>query len=136
MTCERPKNSFDPICERKDDQFSPAIHAFFDRFENELPRYVSIIPSRRAGLKVTLCLFLFFAFLLSIDAFYYRKSQNPYVKYRWIVGLTVTLYVSIKIGLEVQQYLFRIHNLTMNKQHFANIDWLKMYANALRPALF
>lgn len=132
MDCEkwkRPKKVLETFCERSGTEPSTAVHAFFDRVENNLPRYVSRVPSLLAGFVTTVV-------ILCIGGGYIHREKkgatelSPALRTR-LAGMTAGLVLAaLFIGNEVRDSLYGWHMLSTNAQHFANVYWLKQYAGA------
>ena len=59
------------------------------------------------------------------------KQSSPIVQFRWIVMLCVLLLTCALLYDFVQGKMYGVHMLAANKQHFANVHWLKQYAQSL-----
>ena len=61
----------------------------------------------------------------------YKDDSNPLRRLQWLVVMGVMLAVASFVADLVQDKLYQITMVRLNKQHFANVHWLKQYQRAL-----
>lgn len=108
-----------------------AVDRFFDRAAEALPVYVSATPAIVAGLAVATLVFLQGAIVVVDDRRQHTKSSDVTKRYRWVLMLGVLLGVCGMLSEFVQERVYALLMLKMNKQHFANVHWLRQYVRAL-----
>lgn len=108
-----------------------AIDRFFDRATDALPIFVPAMPSMIAGALVALVVFLMGAQAVYDDYKTFSKSVDLVKRYRWMVVLGLLLVVCNTLSTFVQTTTYRISNISLNKQHFANVHWLEQYKMAV-----
>lgn len=107
-----------------------AVDRFFDRASEALPTYVSSMPAMLAGLGVATVVFLQGAYIVNDDRRENATSKDVVKRYRWVLLLGVLLGVCGMLSDFVQDRVYAMHMLKLNKQHFANVHWLRHYVRA------
>lgn len=106
------------------------VDRFFDRLEKSLPTFVPALPSIILGIIVTLIVLSFGTVLAMWDRHNTKDSTNIVVRTRWIVTLAVFMFASGMLGDLIQNKHYTIRCILDNRQHFANVHWLRMYSRA------
>lgn len=127
---QRPLRSTDLVSDRETGVTVDAVHAFFDRVENLLPRYVSRLPSMVVGFVVSSVIVYFFRTPILEDREANKDEIDPVKRYRWILSMGILFVVTGFVRDAVQQAVYRTMNLRVNGQHFANTFWLREYVTA------
>jgi uncharacterized membrane protein len=60
------------------------------------------------------------------------KSKDPLKKFRWIIMLAVLLAVCAMLYDFVQEKVYNISMIALNKQHIANLHWIRQYKKSMR----
>ena len=128
----RPYESFGDVVKRSEIPFADMIHAFFDRFENLCPRYVSRLPSMLLGVIVFNILMTLFLDSVVLEKRMHSSSLDPTLKMRWILMLIVVAGISLWVAGKVQDKMYMIDSLKKNKDHFALTFWLGQYAKSIK----
>lgn len=95
-----------------------------------LPKFVPAMPSIILGLVVGLVLLLSGLLLSMWDRYQTKGDPNVFVRTRWIIGIVVAVFVAGMAGDTVQNKHYTIRCIVINKQHFANVHWLRLYRRA------
>lgn len=112
-------------------ELAQAVHAFFDRSEKTLPHYVSATPSMMVAMSATLAVFLQGGITVRADQLQNKDSLDPMKKFRWVIMLAVLLGVCNTLYDFVQEKAYNVAMITMNKQHIANLHWLRQYRKSV-----
>ena len=128
----RPYESFGDVTDRSGTPSADMMHAFFDRFENLCPRYVSRLPSMLLGLIVFNILMTLFMDSVVLEKRMHSSSLDPTLKMRWILMLIVVVGISAWVGGKVQDRMYMKDSLEKNKDHFALTFWLGQYAKSMK----
>ena len=97
------------------------VDRVFDRLTDALPKYVSTTPSKQYATAVSLS--LFFIFIIVIYSIDYINLIH-----KIILNMLSGIACFYLFGV-LQEKLFNRQMLSQNKQHFANISWLRRYLN-------
>ena len=97
-----------------------------------LPGYVPAMPSMKVAGISCLSIFLLGTFIAMIDMYVLRKHAKSTMRLRWILIQLITLYITVKLFPLIQRKVYIMDNLQRNKQHFANVFWLKEYMESFR----
>ena len=108
------------------------VDQIFERFHECLPQYVPAFPSLMRGIIVTLLITVMGIVIGLKDKNETSNTKDIVVKTRWILVILIFLYVGLQVGDIVKDKHYMLQCLSTNKQHFANIHWLKEYKNALK----
>lgn len=100
--------------------------------DNILPGFVGAVPSMKVAGISCFCVFLIGTLLAMIDMYASRKDIKSTKKFRWILIQIFTLYITVKLFPLIQRKVYIVHNLARNKQHYANVFWLKEYMESFR----
>lgn len=124
----RPWESYGVIDNRDGGQ---SVHAFFDRFENVCPRFVSRIPALLVGVIVMNLVVVLFMDAVKLEKRMHHNSSDPFLRSRWVVMFLCVLLIAGFIAYVVRDQIYLIDSIKMNKQHFANAFWLEQYTKAM-----
>lgn len=113
-------------------ELTNAVHAFFDRAENALPHYVPTMPSMIVAIIATLIVFTQGLTTVLEEKQENLKAKDPLKKFRWVVMLAVLIGVCAMLYDFVQEKVYNISMIALNKQHISNTHWLKQYRKALK----
>jgi len=113
-------------------ELAQAVHAFFDRTEKALPYYVPAMPSMVVAIIATLIVFTQGLASVLEDKSENVKSKDPLKKFRWIIMLAVLLAVCAMLYDFVQEKVYNISMIALNKQHIANLHWIRQYKKSMR----
>ena len=108
------------------------VDKIFENLGEALPHYVPAMPSIYRGLVVTIIISLVGLTIAYRDKKENEDSKDVIVKTRWVVVLLVFVYMGVQIGDIVKDKHYTIECLRLNKQHFANVHWLKEYVAAIK----
>lgn len=108
------------------------VNALFDNMRSLLPAFVPAMPSIKLGIFVTLVITILGLVIALIDKKNQKDNKDVLQKTRWILVALVSLMIGIYIGDYVKDKNYAIRSLNTNKQHFANVHWLKSYIKAYR----
>ena len=111
---------------------SEAIKTLFEQIDICLPKYVPAMPSIILGLSVTLVIIFTGTIISMIDKNRSKKKSDAIQKYRWIIVLIIFAYLGLQVGDLVKDKHYTISSVRLNKQHFANIHWLRLYVDAFK----
>lgn len=127
----RPFESHGVITNRSDKEGAQFVHAFFDRFENVSPRFVSRVPSQIVAFIVFNVVVILFSEGIALERRMHHDSGDPILRMRWI-GMVIALVVgALYAGGFVGAKVYMIDSILYNKQHFANVFWLREYLKAM-----
>lgn len=108
-----------------------AIQQLFMSSKNALPRYVPAMASIVIGIVVSIALFLTGIVIALIDRVASKGSSSFMTRTRWIVVLLVSAIVAVYIGDFVQDKHYTFKCIKLNRQHYANVHWLRLYSRAM-----
>lgn len=108
------------------------VEKLFEKFHDCLPEYVPAFPSLVRGLVVTVVVTIIGIIIGLRDKKETSESKDIVLKTRWIVVVLVFLYIGLQVGDLVKDKHYMIKCLALNKQHYANIHWLKEYRSAIK----
>ena len=63
-----------------------------------------------------------------------RDSDDVIERTRWLFIVVITIYVAAVITDFVRDKHYLFESIALNKQHYANVAWLKEYMKALRAS--
>lgn len=109
------------------DRLSETIRALF---ADALPKYVPASPSIFLGLVVTTVVVVASIAYAAVDRS--RAKDGVFDRYRWVVIVLVGVAVGAKLGDYVQEKHYTISCIRENRQHYANVHWLRLYMRAWR----
>lgn len=112
------------------------VNEIFAKFQSCLPEYVPAMPSIILGMIVTGVMLVAGVVAALVDRHLTRNKQFV-VRVRWIVLVIVAVVVSSFVGTYVQERHYTIRCITTNRQHYANVHWLRAYSLSLqgKPAI-
>jgi hypothetical protein len=108
------------------------VHAFFDRFENVCPRYVSRVPAMLIGLIVFNVLVMLLLDSVVLEKRLHSTAMDPTLRMRWVLMLVVIVGGCGWVAGKVQEKMYMVDSLKVNKDHFALAFWLGEYAKRLK----
>lgn len=115
----------------REGELAQAVDRFFDRAAGGLPVFVPAMPSLLAGTAGALVVFLIGGRVVREERNRYLETEDLTKRYRWVVLLGVLLLVCGYVSDAVQNKVYTFSNVALNRQHFANVHWLKVYKTAL-----
>lgn len=107
-----------------------AITTLADVVSGALPKYVPAFSSILFGLVVSIVIMIGMAVLAMIDRSRNKKSKNYIDRIRWLLIIALGVILAIKVGDYVQEKHYTIQCIKTNRQHYANIHWLRLYNRA------
>ena len=110
---------------------SDSIKTLFEKGKEALPGYVPAFPSLKLGLLVGAIVFLLGLSAALTDRYMTKDSNDIIEKTRWLFVLAITVYVAVIVTDFIRDQHYAYVSLVTNKQHYANIAWLKQYIRAL-----
>lgn len=111
---------------------SKAIETLADKTYEALPQFVPALPSFKIGLAVGLIVFVLGAITCWNDREENKFSEDPIERTRWMFVLMLTIYISSLTTDFVKDKHYAYVSVVINKQHYANVSWLKEYMKAIR----
>lgn len=108
------------------------VEKIFEKFHDCLPEYVPAFPSLVRGLIVTVVVTIIGIIIGLKDKTETSDSKDIVIKTRWIIIILIFLYVGLQVGDIIKDKHYMLQCLALNKQHFANIHWLKEYKNSVK----
>lgn len=109
-----------------------AIQSMFEHLGGTLPKYVPALPSIILGLIVMGVVVLISLVIAIHDRNRTSDETNFLTRTRWIVLILIGCIVGVVIGDFVRDKDYTIRCITDNRQHFANVHWLRLYSLAYR----
>ena len=107
-----------------------AINVFFDRAENCLPTYVG----RTRALIVSIVISLLIVLLITPAVLDMKsKADSPQDHLQWIGVSLSTLIVAMMAQSRIADIVYNAAMFKFNRQHFANLHWMRQYMSAYRP---
>lgn len=131
----RPPESYGLVRDRTNGEGAQFVHAFFDRFENVSPRFVSRLPSLLLSIIVFNVILALMADSVAMERRMHHDSLDPLLRGRWVVMLLVVILVGMYVGGLVGSKWYMRDSIKYNKQHFANVFWIREYLKALRSGI-
>lgn len=129
---ERPEESHGTVTDRVDREGAQLVHALFDRLENVAPRFVSRRPSQLVALITLNVILILCAEPIMLERRIHKDALDPVLRSRWIVMLVLSVLGGLYVASVAASLKYMTDSLTLNKQHFANVVWIREYAKALR----
>ena len=102
-----------------------------EAIQSGLPHYVSARRSIRVGLAASLIVLCIGCPTIYLDQREQRKAPSPIARNRWMLFLGILLWLSSFTGDFVRNKVYTFDMIALNKQHFANVHWLREYKNAI-----
>lgn len=131
-TPQKPETASGPFPRLVDASKASPMHILFDRIENMLPRYVGFLPAMVISLLVSVALFVLGCSMAKRDYDDTRKSEDPFLRQRWAVFLVTSGIVCYLLQGFLFERIFMYQLVMRNRQHFANLFWLKKYVEAVQ----
>ena len=132
MPATRPIESFGVVQQQSELAPAQMVHAFFDRFENVCPRYVSRVPAMLIGLIVFNVLVSLLLDSVVLEKRLHSTAMDPFLRMRWVLMLVVIVGGCGWVAGKVHEQMYLIDSLKVNKDHFALSFWMGEYAKRLR----
>lgn len=133
-SAERSGVSFGPLRARGDSPVAQAVHALFDRLENDAPRYVSAVPSMLVSIIVMNVVVSIAASWAAADRRDHGASPDELLRHRWLAALVGAAILGYYAAAAAGNTWYKLDSLRANKQHFANVFWLGEYVKAMSSA--
>ena len=109
-----------------------SINAIFDNVSRSLPVYIPAMQSIVIGLTVSIVVLLISFRIAYLDMKHRRNETDPMLHSRWIGICLGGIVAGVMLGDFVRDKHYTFQSIYKNKQHFANVHWLKLYAGATR----
>ena len=109
-----------------------AVETLFKKMYECLPWYIPAMPSLKIGLIVTAIIVIIGLIIGLIDRNATKDKSDIIQRSRWIMILLIFVYIGMQVGDIVKDKHYTIACLAKNKQHFANVHWLKLYTEAVK----
>ncbi len=110
------------------------INEIYDKLRMSLPVYVPAMPSIVLGLVTMSIVLVAGAILGARDATKNKHNTSFLVRSRWLLVILVSVICGILIGDFVEDKHYTIRCITANRQHYANVHWLRLYMRSYRVA--
>jgi hypothetical protein len=107
-----------------------AVDRTFDRITQSLPQYVPALPSIILGITTAVIIFTTGTLMALWDRHATMKSSNIFIRTRWIITIAIFLFLSGMMGDLIQNKHYLVQCISINRQHFANVHWLRLYSKA------
>ena len=124
------KNFFSNNLKSKRMVDSKTVDTFFDRSADALPSFVPALPSLKVGLAVGIIIFVLGTLTAITDRENTKSSDDPIEKTRWLFIVAITIYVAAIVTDFVKEKHYAFAAIALNKQHYANVAWLREYIKA------
>lgn len=60
------------------------------------------------------------------------KKKDILSQYAWVIIVILGIYIGSQVGDIVKEKDYTIRCIRINKQHYSNVHWLKLYTRALK----
>lgn len=108
------------------------VDTLFARLNDALPVFVSAMPSIRLGMMITFSIIFVCSVLAYFDKKNTKTANDPITKTRWILFVIAGVVIGGYVGDYMKDRDYTIRCITLNKQHYANVHWLKLYRQAYK----
>ena len=108
------------------------VDKLFSNLKNALPVFVPAMPSIQIGLIVTFIILIIGLFIANNDRKNNKESKDVVAQTRWMIIIGVSVWIATRLGEFVQNKHYTIQCISTNKQHYANVHWLKQYMGPLK----
>ena len=110
------------------------VETFFDKGKETLPHFVPGLPSLKFALTIGLIVFILGSITALYDRHQTQKSDDVIERTRWLFILAITICVASVVTDFIRDKHYLFASVALNKQHYANVAWLKEYMKALRAS--
>ncbi len=107
-----------------------ALTEVFRAVNIALPKYVPAMPSIILGLSIMFTMLFIGLVIGGADARKQRKNKNFVTRSRWILIVLASLVAGILVGNFAEEKHYTIRCIYTNRQHYANVHWLRLYSKA------
>lgn len=108
-----------------------AVRQIFASSTDMLPRYVPAMGSIVVGIVVSIVLLVGGTVAALVDRAATKQANRFITRTRWILVLVLTAIVAVYSGEFVQEKHYTFRCIWLNRQHFANVHWLRLYSRAM-----
>ena len=113
---------------------SDVVEKIAEKLTGSLPLYVPAMPSILVGIYVMLLVIAIFTTVGLVDRRKNTYSDNLILRTRWIGVIIIGILLGSFIGDYVQGKHYTILCIKTNRQHYANVHWLRLYTRAVSGA--
>jgi hypothetical protein len=107
-----------------------AVKAFYEGGKETLPYFVPAMPSMYFGMYCGGIVLLLGLGTCLTDRHLMKESDDVIERTRWMIVLLLTLYLSAVTMDYARDRHYKFASVSLNKQHFANVAWLREYMKA------
>ena len=111
---------------------SNEILQLYDRIRNDLPVHVPKGSSMLYGILAAIFPFCVGILITKSIKTKLKDSDSVLEEHSWFVSLVCTFILASKFYSITQDFIYKMDCIRLNKQHFANVHWLKLYMDAYR----
>lgn len=104
-----------------------AIDSFFKNLQGALPVYVPAMPSIILGLTVTVVTIIVGTIIALLDKNGTKDAGEFITKTRWLLIIFIAVLIGGFVGDWMKDRDYLIRCISSNKQHYANVHWLRLY---------
>lgn len=108
------------------------VNSVFTNLTNCLPVFVPALPSIKKGLNVTLIIIVLSVITALIIKNNGKDKKDLLSQIGWIFIILVGIYAGAQIGDFVKDKDYTIRCITLNKQHYSNVHWLRLYMRSFK----
>lgn len=112
-----------------------AVHILFNRAQHCMPVFVGVGRSLRISLVVVAVLAAAASVPIRADMRQQRTSTDAFKRHRWMLMAAGTTATCVMLQGAIADKLYMVDMYKKNKQHFANVFWLRKYVHAVRPPI-
>lgn len=109
-----------------------AINEVYQKLRLSLPVYVPAMPSIILGLVTMFTIMIIGGVIGKRDADKNKENTSFIVRSRWLLIVLVAVVCGILIGDFVEDKHYTIRCIAANRQHYANVHWLRLYMRSYR----
>ena len=109
-----------------------ALTELFRAVNISLPKYVPAMPSIILGLSIMFSMLFIGLVIGGVDARKQRKSKSFVARSRWMLIVLASLVAGILVGNFAEDKHYTVRCIYTNRQHYANVHWLRLYSKAYR----
>lgn len=108
------------------------VNSIFTNLTNCLPVFVPALPSIRKGLLVTLIIIVLSTIIALVVKNNSKDKKDVFSQIGWVFIILIGIYLGAQLGDYVKDKDYTIRCITLNKQHFSNVHWLKLYMKSFK----
>lgn len=108
------------------------VNAVFENLTNCLPVFVSALPSIKKGLLVTFIIIVISIVLAMMLKENSKHKKDIFSQVGWVIVIVMGMYFGAQIGDYVKEKDYTIRCIRLNKQHYSNVHWLKLYMRSFK----